>query len=95
MRVESTCLISNKNVSTVICGASSVNQMKENLAAVEVIQHINDEIRHKMDKALGESLNTMYIVGKRSYSLAEYNESINSPPSPTSARPLAREQARL
>ena len=86
---------SNKNVSTVICGASSVNQMKENLAAVEVIQHINDEIRHKMDKALGESLNTMYIVGKRSYSLAEYNESINSPPSPTSARPLAREQARL
>ena len=33
--------------------------MKENLAAVEVIQHINDEIRHKMDKALGEGITAM------------------------------------
>ena len=84
---------SNKDVSTVICGASSVEQMEENLAAVAVIERVTDDVRAQMDEAMGEALNTMFINGKRSYSLAEYDESIKSPPSPTSARPLAREQA--
>merc|ERR1712151_1110078 len=67
---------SNPNVSTVICGASSISQMEENLRAVEVVGRITNEVRARMDEALGAALNTMFINGKRSWSLAEYDESI-------------------
>ena len=42
----------NPNTSTVILGASSVEQLKENLKAVEVVPKLTDEILAKIELIL-------------------------------------------
>lgn len=42
------CLL-NRNVSTVILGASKVKQLEENLAATEVVPLLSDEIQARLD----------------------------------------------
>jgi len=43
----------NKNVSTVILGATSVEQLKENLGAVAIIPKLTDDVLAKIDEILG------------------------------------------
>ena len=40
---------SNKNVSTVILGATSIKQLEENLKALDFVDKITPEIRKKID----------------------------------------------
>jgi aryl-alcohol dehydrogenase-like predicted oxidoreductase len=44
---------SNPNVSTVITGASRASQVTENMGALDVIDAIDDELRVRIDAALG------------------------------------------
>ena len=44
--------LKNQNVSTVITGASSVKQVQQNLASLEVINKLNDEVMLKIDTIL-------------------------------------------
>jgi voltage-dependent potassium channel beta subunit len=44
---------SNPHVSTVITGASRVEQVRENLAALDVLQRLDDEIIARIDEATG------------------------------------------
>ena len=44
--------LKNKNVSTVITGASKVEQLKDNLQAMEVVEKLNDEIMLKIETIL-------------------------------------------
>lgn len=44
--------LKNPNVSTVITGASRVAQVHENMAALEVVEALDDTIMAKIDKAL-------------------------------------------
>ena len=39
----------NPNVSTVITGASRVEQVHENMAALEVIDRLDDEVMERID----------------------------------------------
>ena len=41
------CLL-NPNVSTIILGASKIDQLKENLACVEVVPLLTEEIQNKI-----------------------------------------------
>jgi aryl-alcohol dehydrogenase-like predicted oxidoreductase len=43
----------NPNVSTVITGASRAEQVTENMVALEVIDAIDDDVRARIDTALG------------------------------------------
>jgi aryl-alcohol dehydrogenase-like predicted oxidoreductase len=43
----------NPNVSTVITGASRASQVAENMGAVDVIDAIDDDVRRRVDEALG------------------------------------------
>lgn len=43
---------SNPNVSTVITGASSAEQVRENMGALEVIPMLTDEVKQRIDAAL-------------------------------------------
>jgi len=60
---------SNKNVSTVILGATSVAQLEENLKALEIIPKLTPEILAKIDEALGTKPNldetTIYVNNLR------------------------------
>jgi aryl-alcohol dehydrogenase-like predicted oxidoreductase len=42
----------NPNVSSVITGASKVDQVVQNFAALEVIPQLTDEIKHEMEAAV-------------------------------------------
>ena len=44
--------LKNKNVSTVITGASKVEQLKDNLQALEVIEKLNDDVLLEIDTIL-------------------------------------------
>jgi len=44
--------LKNKNVSTVITGASKVEQLKDNLLAMEVIEKLTDEVMEKVEEIL-------------------------------------------
>ena len=44
---------SNPHVSTVITGASRPEQVTENMAALEVVDSIDDDLRRRIDEALG------------------------------------------
>lgn len=45
--------VSNKNVSTVILGASGVDQLKENLKCLEVVPKLTPEVLQKIEEILG------------------------------------------
>jgi voltage-dependent potassium channel beta subunit len=45
--------LKNPNVSTVITGASRVEQVKENLKALEVVDKLTPEVMRRIDEALG------------------------------------------
>jgi voltage-dependent potassium channel beta subunit len=45
--------LKNPNVSTVILGASKVNQLKENLTALEVLPQLNEEVMKEIDEIMG------------------------------------------
>ena len=45
------CLL-NPNVSTIILGASKIDQLKENLACVEVVPLLTEEIQNKIQSIL-------------------------------------------
>ena len=45
------CLI-NPNVSTVILGASKTSQLEENLTALEVVPHLTEEVRERIEDIL-------------------------------------------
>ncbi len=45
--------LKNQNVSTVITGATSVKQLKENMKAAEVAPKITSEVMERIDKAFG------------------------------------------
>ncbi len=45
---------SNPHVSTVITGASRVEQVRENLGAVEVIERLSDDVLARIDGIIGE-----------------------------------------
>lgn len=44
--------LKNKNVSTVITGASNVEQVEQNLSAMDVVDKLNDEVMEKMEEIL-------------------------------------------
>lgn len=46
--------LKNPNVSTVITGASRVEQVKENMKALEVVDKLTPEVMQRIDKALGK-----------------------------------------
>lgn len=46
-------ILKNPNVSTVITGASRVEQVRENLKAVEVAPHLRPEVMQRIDDAFG------------------------------------------
>ncbi len=46
--------LKNPNVSTVITGASRVEQVKENMKALEVVEKLTPEVMKRIDEALGE-----------------------------------------
>lgn len=45
--------LKNPNVSTLILGASNVNQLKENLKSLEVVEKLDDEVMLRIEKVLG------------------------------------------
>jgi len=45
--------LKNQNVSTVITGATSVKQLKENMKAAEVAPKITPDVMEKIDQAFG------------------------------------------
>ncbi len=47
--------LKNANVSTVITGASRVGQVHENMAALEVVEALDETIMAKIDKALSSA----------------------------------------
>jgi voltage-dependent potassium channel beta subunit len=47
--------LKNPNVSTVITGASRVEQVKENMKALEVVEKLTPEVMQRIDDALGKT----------------------------------------
>ncbi len=47
--------LKNPNVSTVITGASRVEQVKENMKALEVVEKLTPEVMQRIDEALGKT----------------------------------------
>ena len=45
--------VKNPNVSTVITGASRVEQVQENMAALEVVPLLTDDVMEKIESVLG------------------------------------------
>ena len=43
----------NPNVSTVITGASRVEQVEENMRSLEVLDRLDDEVLARIDEAMG------------------------------------------
>jgi voltage-dependent potassium channel beta subunit len=48
--------LKNPNVSTVITGASRVDQVKENMKALDAVEKLTPEIMQRIDKALGNKI---------------------------------------
>jgi voltage-dependent potassium channel beta subunit len=48
-------ILLNPNVSTVITGASRVEQIHENMKAIDVVQKITPEIKQRMEEIVGDS----------------------------------------
>lgn len=44
--------LKNKNVSTVITGASKVEQLKDNLQAIEIVQKLSDDVMNEIESVL-------------------------------------------
>jgi voltage-dependent potassium channel beta subunit len=49
--------LKNENVSTVITGASNVEQVEQNMKAIELVDKVDDEIMSKIDKILDNKPN--------------------------------------
>jgi aryl-alcohol dehydrogenase-like predicted oxidoreductase len=49
--------LKNPNVSTVILGASKLNQLQENITAVEAVSKLTPEILTEIDKIMGSKPN--------------------------------------
>ncbi len=57
------CLV-NKNVSTVILGASRPSQLEENFKALDVVDKLTQEILAEIDVAVGTKPDKEYDVGR-------------------------------
>ncbi len=45
--------LKNPHVSTVITGASRVEQVRENMGAIEVVEKLSPEVMNRIDEVLG------------------------------------------
>ncbi|KAJ4364460.1 hypothetical protein N0V83_009054 [Neocucurbitaria cava] len=59
--------IKNKNVSSVIIGASRPEQVTENIQALDIVEKLTPEILEKIDGALGKNLSSSLRVSRSRY----------------------------